>query len=117
MTDTAPQGVSDADIEFFRDLARTKLAPPERPKAAGVRLSGLVMGALAGLAWALRRLGGPWLAGAGLVAAGLALWGLGGDVPASVWNPFIVALPFAAFLALAVATVATRRAGLPGSSS
>jgi hypothetical protein len=26
MTDTAPQGVSDADIEFFRDLARTKLA-------------------------------------------------------------------------------------------
>ena len=53
MTDTAPQGVSDADIEFFRDLARTKLAPPERPKAAGVRLSGLVMGALAGLAYGL----------------------------------------------------------------
>jgi hypothetical protein len=69
--------------------------------------------ALAGLAWALRRLGGAWLAGAGLVAAGFALWGLGGDVPASVWNPFIVALPFAAFLALAVTAVASRPMLLP----
>jgi hypothetical protein len=69
--------------------------------------------ALAGLAWALRLLDGAWLAGVGLVAAGFALWGLGGDVPASVWNPFIVALPFAAFLALAVTTVAARPMLLP----
>ena len=50
MTDKPPQGASDADIAFFRDLARTKLAPPPKPRSAGVRLSGLVLGALAGLA-------------------------------------------------------------------
>jgi hypothetical protein len=53
MTDTPPPGASDADIAFFRDLARTKLAPSEKPRAAGVRLSGLVLGALAGLAYGL----------------------------------------------------------------
>ena len=51
MTDKPPQGASDADIAFFRDLARTKLAPPPKPRSAGVRLSGLVLGALAGLAY------------------------------------------------------------------
>ena len=69
--------------------------------------------AVLGLALALRALGGIGLSTAGIVTAALVLWGLGGDVPASVWNPFIVALPFATFLALAVATVARRRTLLP----
>jgi len=53
MPESPPQGASDADIAFFRDLARTKLALSEKPKAAGVRLSGLALGALAGLAYGL----------------------------------------------------------------
>lgn len=53
MSDTQRPGASDADIEFLRDLARTKLAPSEKPRAAGLRLSGLVLGALAGLAYGL----------------------------------------------------------------
>lgn len=48
-----PTGARDADIAFLRDLARTKLAPSEKPNAAKVRLSGLALGALAGLAYGL----------------------------------------------------------------
>lgn len=118
MISTGGAGLDDPELHHPGPLELYLLAPFARVgdspvPGVTVATTAVNVGALAGLAWALRRLGGPWLAGAGLVAAGLALWGLGGDVPASVWNPFIVALPFAAFLALAVATVATRRALLP----
>lgn len=53
MPESPPRGASEADIAFFRDLARTKLTPSEKPNAAGVRLSGLALGALAGLAYGL----------------------------------------------------------------
>ena len=53
MPDSPPPGASDADIAFFRDLARTKLAPSEKPNAGTARLSGLALGALAGLAYGL----------------------------------------------------------------
>ena len=53
MSDPPTPGASDADIDFFRDLARTKLAPSERPRAVRVRLSGLLLGALMGLAYGL----------------------------------------------------------------
>ena len=52
MADT-PGGASVDTIEFFRDLARTKLAPADRPRASRVGLTGLALGALAGLAYGL----------------------------------------------------------------
>ncbi|MBX3284261.1 MAG: hypothetical protein KF703_02870 [Actinobacteria bacterium] len=116
MISTGGASLDDPELHHPGPLELYLLSPfahVGRQPVPGVTVAAVAVGvvALGALGWALLRLGGPGLAGAGLVAAGLVLWGLGGDVPASVWNPFVVAVPFAAFLALAVAT-AGRRPGL-----
>ncbi|MEO6629500.1 MAG: hypothetical protein ABIP03_13150, partial [Aquihabitans sp.] len=73
----------------------------------------LNMASLAALAVALRAIGGRRLVAGAFLAGALALWGLGSDVPVSVWNPYVVAVPFAAFFGLVVATVSVRRSMLP----
>lgn len=80
---------------------------------ATVTVALLNLASLAVLALAVRAIGGKCLAAGALVAGALALWGLGSDVPVSVWNPYVVALPFASFFALVVATVSVRRSMLP----
>ncbi|MEZ5178397.1 MAG: hypothetical protein R2746_08955 [Acidimicrobiales bacterium] len=116
MISTGGASLDDPELHHPGPLELYLLSPfahVGRQPVPGVTVAAVAVGvvALGALGWALLRLGGPGLAGAGLVAAGLVLWGLGGDVPASVWNPFVVAVPFAAFLALAVAA-AGRRPGL-----
>ncbi|MEO6988111.1 MAG: hypothetical protein ABI239_05620 [Aquihabitans sp.] len=68
---------------------------------------------VSGFGLVFRRLGGDLLGAAGLVAAGLALWSMGGDAPASVWNPYIAVLPFVLLLILAAAVAVGHRRLLP----
>ena len=67
---------------------------------------GAMVLAAAAMVAGLAGLGGPRLAAAGTVALALILWGLGTDPVGSVWNPYFVILPYAAFLALAILTCA-----------
>lgn len=68
---------------------------------------------LLGFGLALRRLGGDVAGAFGLLAGGLVIWSIGGDATASVWNPYIAALPFALLLTLTAATAAGHRKLLP----
>ncbi len=90
--------------------ARTVLGP-----AFGNTLTVVLvnLAAMVGLGLALRSVGGDRLGTGGLLAGALTLWGLGGEVPGSVWNPYVVALPFACFVGLVIAVCAGRRRALP----
>lgn len=68
---------------------------------------------MAGFGLAFRRLGGDVAGAVGLLSAGLVLWTIGADAPASVWNPYVAVLPFALLLVLAATTAAGHRWLLP----
>jgi hypothetical protein len=100
-------------IELYLLAPLTTFGPG--PATGAVVTAALVaVGSVAALAWALHALGGRALAAAGLVTSALVLWGMGGDAPVSVWNPYVVVLPFAAFLACTVVAAAGRSWALVG---
>ncbi len=81
------------------------LGPDVGSAMAGAVVSAVSIGCLVA---GLRSIGGRHLAAAGFVTSALILWGIGADAPTSVWNPYVVVLPFACFLVLAVAAVVGR---------
>lgn len=117
MVSTGGAGLDDPELHHPGPLELYLLAPftAVLGTAPGSTVGAVAVGvaAVVGFGLALRALGGRGLSAAGLIGIGLVLWGLGWDVPGSVWNPSIVALPFACFLALAVATAAARPWLLP----
>lgn len=111
-------GLDDAELHHPGPAELYLIAPfvrygPGVEPGATVAAVLIALAALAGLVLALHAVGGPRLAAAGLVAAGLVLWGVGSDPAASVWNPYVVILPFASLLALTAASAAGRAWFLP----
>lgn len=118
MVSTGGAGLDDPELHHPGAIEMYLLAPlgrvlPSPAVGNAVTVVALNAAALVGVGLALRSIGGDRLGAAGLFAGALALWGLGGEVPGSVWNPYVVALPFACFVALVVAVAAGRRAALP----
>lgn len=119
MISTGGAHLDDPELHHPGPLELYLLAPlttfgPGPATGALVTAALVAVGSVAALAWALHALGGRALAAAGLGAAALVLWGMGGDAPVSVWNPYVVVLPFAAFLACATAAAAGRSWSLVG---
>ncbi len=118
MRASAPPTLADPHLYHPGPLEMYGLAPftflgsasTTATTVAVVVFNGVVV---AGFGLTLRRLGGDALGTAGLLAAGLVLWSMGGDAPASVWNPYVAALPFVLLLVLAAATAAGHRRLLP----
>ncbi|MBX3313441.1 MAG: hypothetical protein KF906_03895 [Actinobacteria bacterium] len=114
MISTGGDGLDDPELHHPGPLELYMLAPfvalPGSPvPATTVAVVLLAVLAVAVVGLALRRVGGELAGVLGLVAAGFAVWGVGGDVPASVWNPDVVALPFAALVASTAAVAAGHR--------
>lgn len=113
MISTGGESLSDPELHHPGPLELYVLAPLTSSglgPATGAVLTAALMAAASILAmltglWAL---GGTRLAFAGAVGVGLLLWGVGTDVPVSVWNPYVVVLPFAAFLVHAVLAATDR---------
>lgn len=118
MVSTGGEGLDDPELHHPGPIELYGLAPfahlPGGPVPA-TTVAVVVLSVLAtvttGLAF--RRLGGDAAGVAGLLAVGLAAWGVGGDIPASVWNPDVVVLPFAALIATSAVVATGRHRWLP----
>ena len=118
MRASAPPTLDDPHLYHPGPLEMYGLAPFTHlgsASTAATTLAVVVFNAIvvAGFGLTLRRLGGDALGAAGLLAAGLVVWSMGGDAPASVWNPYVAALPFVLLLVLAAATASGHRRLLP----
>lgn len=119
MISTGGASLSDPELHHPGPLELYLLAPLTHlglgPAAGAVVTAALVsLASIAAMVAGLAALGGRRLAAAGTVAAALLLWGMGGDAPVSVWNPYVVALPFACFLVHAALASAGRSWALVG---
>ncbi|NLD77271.1 MAG: hypothetical protein GX643_11455 [Acidimicrobiales bacterium] len=99
-------------LELYLVSPVTTLLGPDL--GAGLAATLIATGSVAALVAGLYAIGGRGLATGGFVTAALILWGIGGDAPTSVWNPYVVLMPFASFLVLSAAAVAGRRWALAG---
>jgi hypothetical protein len=117
MVSTGGEGLDDPELHHPGPLELYVLAPFAHvpggpvPTTVAVVLVNLLATATTGLAF--RRLGGDAAGILGLLAVGLATWGVGGDVPASVWNPDVVVLPFAALVAASAVVASGGHRWLP----
>ena len=118
MVSTAGEHLAEPELHHPGPLELYALAPltssPLGP-ALGSALTVMLLALLssAALCRGLLALGGQALAAAGLVAVGLVIWSMGGDAPLSVWNPYVVVLPFACFVICAAGASAGHRRLLP----
>ena len=118
MVSTGGAGLENPELhhpgpaEFYLLAPLVRFGPGLEPGATASVVA-LALASLGGLVLALRAVGGRNLAAAGLVASGLVLWGVGWDPPASVWNPYVVVLPFTCLLGLTAACAAGRVRFLP----
>ncbi|MCB0976284.1 MAG: hypothetical protein KDB02_02385 [Acidimicrobiales bacterium] len=118
MVSTGGDGLSNPELHHpgpleFYGLAPFARSPGGPVPAVTVAVSLLAILAVATVGLAFHDLGGPSAGLLGLLAAGLAVWGLGGDVTSSVWNPDVVALPFAATIVTSCLVSVRRHRWLP----
>lgn len=112
MISTGGAHLSDPELHHPGPLELYLIAPFSR--AMGPDLGPVVAAALISIAsvavlvLVLHSIGGRSLGAVGFVTSGLILWGIGGDAPTSVWNPYVVLLPFACFLVTCLGVAARR---------